>query len=1121
MNPRISLLAAFVALGAAALAQPALFVPNQGQWADDFAWRIDVPSGALFLEDDAFTWNFRHPDDVASIQELKEQRIEPPPGGYSVRGHAFRTRFVGAGHRDRPTRMEAVGEPASHWHNYYLGADPDRWRGRVPLYDGVRYTDLYPGIDLIVHSHTGALKYDLIVQPGARPGFVEIAYEGDVRLSLRDGALHVRHTAGDWVEAAPVAWQEVRGERRPVDVRFVLRGERVGFEIGRYDSRHPLVIDPVFIFGTFSGSTSDNWGYTATFDESGHLYGGGIVFGTGYPTTLGAYQEFWGGGGSGLPCDIGISKYTPDGTGQVWATYLGGSDNELPHSLVVNAADELFVYGTTGSNDYPITGGVHDNTFGGGTNVSVTSIGFSSGTDIIISRLSADGSNLLASTYVGGSLNDGLNTSPDLHYNYGDHARGEIILDPAGNPVVASSTYSVDFPATAGAFQPSSNGEQEGVLFRLNASLSLMTWATYLGGSLDDGAYSVKIDGTGDLLVCGGTESTDFPTTAGTVSPTYGGGVTDGWVARINPTGSGMVAGTYLGTPSYDQSYFVERDDGGHVYVVGQSLGGFLVTPGIYSEPGGRQFIAKLEPNLNAFEYSTVFGSGASINISPSAFLVDVCENVYVSGWGGQVNNGFNPATGTTNGMSLTADAFQSTTDGSDFYFFVLSKNAISLLYASYFGGFSTGLGAREHVDGGTSRFDRNGIVYQAVCAGCTGTDLFPTTPGAWSETNASPNCNLGTLKFEFDLSGVYAESQAFPAIAGCVPFTVDFENTSTGATDYIWDFDDGAFSTLFEPTHTFTAVGTYNVALVAIDSNSCNIADTSYLTILVGLDSIAANFDLTQSQNCDTLWANFGDLSFVLGPSTAYTWDFGDGSGDFTAGDVAHMYTTPGTYTVTLIIEDSTSCNLRDTFSLVIDYESAFDSGFTVDYDGCVPITATFENDYLEADAYTWDFGDGNTATGIDPVHVYDSAGSYTVTLTSEACGVEDITTIDIDVPADPIAFFDPDPAAAIINTPVTFTNWSQFATAYVWDFGDGSMSADVNPTHVFAGQGTWTVCLTARNGYGCEDVYCREIDIEFDGMIDVPNAFHTEWRRGQRSLPRTGLRCRLLHPAHFQSMG
>ncbi len=1067
------------------------FVPNLGQWEGDFSFKAEIPDGALFFDDQGLTWSLLNAADLVAVKEAKKSGIPPPPGGFRVAGHSFRTRFVGA----QSLKTEPATEPETHYRNYFLGNDPARWKGRVPEYSALKIPSLYPGIDLMLYASHGTLKYDFILKPGARLERIVMQYDELSSFRISEGRLILRHSAGQIQEAEPLAYQDINGRRRVIPCRYIERAGGIGFELGaKYDSRYPLIIDPILVFATFSGSSADNWGYTATYDAEGHLFGGGISFGIGYPVTLGAFQTGYGGGGGGLGCDIALSKYNPDGSAQIWSSYLGGSGNEFPQSLVTNAAGDLFVYGSTGSANFPITAGAYSGSYSGGSSVFVTGIDFATGSDIYVSRISADGATLMASTYVGGSANDGLNLAANLHYNYGDHARGEIILAPDGGPIVASSTNSNNFPVSPGVVQGSLGGAQDGVLFHLNNTLTSMLWSTYIGGSVADGAYSVKVhEGSGDLLVCGGTGSTDFPTSGGVLHSTYRGGATDGWAMRLNSNATTLIASTFLGTGAYDQAYFIDRDIDGDVYVMGQTRGPYPVSAGVYANPGSSQFIHKLSADLSTTVYSTVFGNGSNtVNISPTALLVDVCEQVYVSGWGGLVNTGFNPAVGNMSGLPLSADAFQTTTDGSDFYFFVLARNGVGLLYGSYFGGGVVGgIVSREHVDGGTSRFDEQGVIYQAVCAGCGGMNAFPTTPGAWSNTNLSTNCNLGTLKFRFELSGVEAVSDAEPDLTGCAPFTVNFENNSTGASIYEWYFGDGDSSDLFEPSHTFTEVGIYTVMLVASDTSSCNQSDTTFLTIIAGLDSISANFELEEFRNCDTLWASFSDLSSTLGPSTQITWLLGDGTVRNEGGDFTHIYTAPGTYTVQLILQDSLSCNQVDTMTFVLVYSAGFSSGFSVDFEGCIPITALFINDYPDAESYSWDFGDGNSGSGLNPTHVYSSPGPYTVSLTTVNCGVSEVSTNIIEVPPDPLAFFDDEPYAGILGTPVRFTNLSQFATSYLWEFSDGSNTSAINAVHTFTEAITHTVCLTAYNDYGCEDQYCREIDIEYEGFIDVPTAF------------------------------
>ncbi len=889
----------------------------------------EVSGGRVFVEANSLVWHFR---DFSSLQAHHDNSFSPLPA--QLKGHAFKAEFVGA-HQN----ALAMGEQArSYHHNYYLGDDMNGWAKGVQVYGAARLREIYPGINLKVYAQGQTFKYDLELKAGADPSQISIRYHGLDSIRIKDAELELFTSVNKLVEMAPYAYQLVGGQEVPVPCRFVLEQGQLRFEFPEgYNTGFPLVIDPpTLIFGSYSGAISDNWGYTATYDEDGALYGGGISFGVDYPTTMGAYQSTWAGGVGTWPCDITISKFSPDGSNLEYSTFLGGSGNDLPHSMICTPSGELWLYGTTGSNDYPTTPGCVDNTFNGGSAVTVTSvIAFPNGTDMFVSKLDASGGNLLASTYLGGSANDGLNLSTATGYNYGDHARGEIIVDRFGQPIIASSTLSANFPVTAGAYQTTYGGNQDGVIVKYNSDLTSLVFSTFIGGSLADAAYSMKLGGLGGLVICGGTTSIDFPVTAGAYQSTYQGGQADGWVARINISGTTLMHSTYIGTSSYDQVFMVETDDDQNVYITGQTTGAFPVSPGVYSNPGSAQFLAKMNMGLSSFEYSTVFGSGTNrVNIRPTAFLVDKCKNVYISGWGGLTNSSFNSNVLNTFGLPVTADASQSSTDGSDFYFIVFARDADSLLYATFFGGNQS----REHVDGGTSRFDRNGIIYQAVCAGCGGRDDFPTTPGVWSNVNNSSNCNLGVIKYRFDFEDIRAGASAFPDSIGCVNFPVQFYNHSENALSYFWDFGDGYTSTEFEPSHLYVDTGLYQVMLVAYDSTKCIPTDTAWLTItaLVPIDTTYDLIHLCQGETVfleggwqsnpgvytDTYLSQYGCDSTVISTVIVNPTYYDTTVASICIGDTYMFYgvpyTVPGLYTQSFLTPSG--CDSIFTLSLLVD---------------------------------------------------------------------------------------------------------------------------------------------------------------------------------------------------------
>ncbi len=810
----------------------AKFQENKGQWPSQVTFKCNIPYGALYMEKQGLVFVSMREADLNMLHDAKHghQKLPDP---FLIHGHAHRISFDGG--NQNPEISTARHFP--DYVNYFIGNDRSKWAGNVQQYGEVTYRSVYPGINFKMYQNEYTLKYDFIVAPNADPSKIKMKYEGVEGLKIKQGFLKIQTSVNEIIEQKPVAYQIVNGQRVIVPCKFKLDNNTISFAFPKgYDESLELVIDPVLIFSSYTGSPTDNWGYTATYDDLGNLYAGGASFGINYPTTLGAFQSAWGGGSGTLQTDIAITVFNNTGTGLIYSTYLGGASNDNPHSLVVNANQQLYVLGSTSSNNFPTTPGCIDGTFNGGPSSSGEIISYPNGADITVTKFNPSGTALIGSTYMGGSDIDGINNATGTDYNYGDAYRGEIIVDANDRCYVASCSRSTDVPVSIGAPQGIHGGGQDGLVFRLNSTLTVVDWCTYLGGSGNDAAYGVQLDGTGNVFVSGGTGSANFPTTPGSYSGILAGGL-DGFISKINPAGNTLIASTFVGSNQYDQNYFVQIDNLNNVWVVGQTEGPTAVFPGtVYSNPNSGQYLLKLDNALANVLVSTQLGTGnGTVDISISAFLVNQCDHIYIAGWGGNVNRSNNgPASSTTIGLPITPNAFKSTTNGSDFYLMVLNKDADSLLYATFFGGTNN-----DHVDGGTSRFDKKGIVYQAVCAGCGGNSSFPSTPGAYSTTNQATNCNLAAMKF--DLSQLTADVGFTAAPYYCAPATINFLNSSNGGTSYLWNFGDGNTSTQFQPTHTYTTGGTYNVSLIVTDSLSCTKTDTAFITILVYDPPVAA----------------------------------------------------------------------------------------------------------------------------------------------------------------------------------------------------------------------------------------------------------------------------------------
>jgi gliding motility-associated-like protein len=1039
------------------------FVANQRQWEKPVLFAADVPAGRLFLEHGRLLQSLYDAKQVEALHETSDQVSDKK----RIRAHAYSTTFVGA-------NLQAAVKGAAQlpgYSNYFLGNDKSRWASNVPGYSEVRYAALYPGIDLHFYSKERVMEYDFEVAAGADASRIALRYDGQTKLQIVNGALHIGTTVGTVVEQRPYAYQLVDGKRQRVACNYALgKNHTVTFALPQgYNHALPLVIDPVLVYSSYTGSTS-NYGYTATYDSVGNLYAGGTVFGAGYPTSVGAYDVSFNSG-----TDMGIIKYNPAATtgpaSRVYATYVGGSSDDHPHSLVVDRNNSLIILGSTGSSNYPTTTGAYDTSLGGSA-------------DIVLTKLNAAGSALVGSTFLGGTDIDGRVIGA-TNVNYGDSYRGDVIVDRNNSILIASITASTNFPVTSAAFQRTNGGgAADGVVCKLNANLTALTWSTYLGGSGADAAYSVQLDSVNNVFVSGGTSSSNFPGTQGGFRSLYQGGVTDGFVSRISAAGDDLAQSTYLGTSAYDQAHFVQLNRAGEVYAYGQTLGAYPVSAGVYSNPGSRQFIQKLNARLTASIFSTVIGNGpgSSYNLSPTAFLVDNCGQIMISGWTSQGN------------MPVTPDALQSTggsgTTGTSIsaYFYIgqLSGNAQTLVYGTYFGN------GNCHVDGGTSRFDKRGIIYQSMCTG-SGTGNLITTPNAWSTSNGGGYNNaafkMDVLQLNANFVPTISPSTTIRQANLCAPATFFFNRPATTGTSTLWNFGNGQTSTQANnATTTYTAPGKYAVRLTVFDTNNClqsvstvdtvtvyavpqpRVAPTSRQTICVGSSLILAATNLAATV-----------------PGLTFSWS-APGQPTVTGTNITVAPTSTTTYTVTVRTPAAFGgCSATDTVTVKVLTRLAVSAGpaRTV----CAGTSTTLSvADFGTGATYTWTAPGQPTLTGRSITVTPTASVRYLVRVTS-GFGCLGRDSVQITIPTPPVLAATAS-TPNIVGKPVLFTNTTTGATSYRWDFGDNTpTSTEVNPTHIYATPSTTTpyqARLTAIYGPGCERTLIIPVPVR---GYDTPN--------------------------------
>lgn len=983
------LLAAFTSFAGS----PIHYIENKSQWPSDFRFGAEFPNMKVMLKDASifFVQHSYIPDDHKSKRKLRSGKIKEShvhaPGERRV--STFELTFLDA---LQPT-ISWSGKQKTIY-NYFFGNDPSTWVSAAGAYEEVRYKEIYKGIDLSVYSQGGAMKYDWIVTPCANVNSIRFSYKGIESIDLRNEELVIESKLGEVVETKPYAYQIVNGVKRGVRTAFEIDDDIVNFVFpDGYDSNYELVIDPALIFSSYSGSTLDNWGNTATPDSHGNLYSGGMVDGTGidaglsFPTTAGAYQVTHGGG----TWDLGIIKYDSTGANVLYTTYLGGTGNETPQSLVVNSNDELLILGATSSTDFPGTSGG----FKGGTDVDpIGGVPYFGGTDLFIAKLNADGSQLIKSAYVGGSSNDGINfisggllgshVESPLARNYGDALRGDILSDNDGNVYIATNTMSSDFPVIntdpTAAFH---GGSHDGVVVKLNADL-VPVWTRLIGGNNTDAAYSIKIAGSGEIIVAGGTLSNNLAGMNGAITTAPGN--TDGWIVKLSPAGDQIVDATYIGTPSYDQAYFIDIATNDDILVYGQTQGSYPVSAGVYAIRNSGQFLHRFKSDLRTTVFSTTFGRGQqSPDISPTAFLVNACDRIYMAGWGGRINtaaywgNTTNFIGGTTTGLPVTSDAWQSKTLGNDFYMMVLTGDGKELVYATFLGGTNS----LTHVDGGTSRFDKRGIVYHAVCAGCGGQPSdFPSyhVPASRS-INRSDNCN--NAAFKFDLSSLRAVLQTNnveltkPGLnLVCLKDTIVFQNLGIGGERFIWTFGDGTTLNVTNQNnikHLYKKEGVYNVQLKAIDLSTCVGIDSVSTTVTVHKPVMAAGPNQDICFGTSTRLTATGGVNYVWKTLTGQPYN--EESPLVAPQDSTSYYVT---------MTDSYGCVLKDTLrvNVVPRIEAKFEYDKIFDCQGPPVVKVVNLTEMKEGETAIILFGDGTSSDEAEATHKYEVDGEYIITL-------------------------------------------------------------------------------------------------------------------------------------------
>ena len=748
--------------------------------------------------------------------------------------------------------------------NHLTGNDPAQWRVGLAMFTKVRVGGLYPGVNLVYYGNQQQLEYDFDIAPGANPQAIAMHFDGVDKISIApQGELILNLAGGEIRQPKPVIYQMVDGVRKEIAGGYrMMDAHTVAFAIGQYDRSQPLVIDPVLSYSTYFGGSAGDTAWAVTLDTNGNVYIAGQTFSKQFSTTNafstpGAFQTNFAGGK--LTGDAFVSKLDAASGYPVYITYLGGSNDDGAVSIAVDGAGNAYVTGFTDSPDFPVT-----NSIPGGvprlpnsTNISGTfSKSFGSyPVDAFVTELGPSGSNLVYSTYLGGSgMDSGLG----------------IAVDSTGNAYVTGVTYSTNFPVINAIPYPGRTNMffdhlacTNSIYFNANAFITKigpggtnLVYSSYFGGTNFDEGKGIAVDNDGNVYVTGFTASTNFPTLNAVVqqmvwtnvvgtnqisitnslngyllngSTTNKTSSFDAFVAKFDSTGTNLLYSTFLGGTNNDVANGIAVDTNGNAYVTGWTTStNFPNTAGLYSFVSTNISLNILATNVfltkitNAIgttnvgiAWSAVFG-GEGADIGYGVAVDPAGNNVFVTG-----------SASSTNFPTYNVPGLMSSTNSGKSDAFVIAftnttANTIALLYSGYLGGKENDFGYGIAVDANDNAY----VVGQTLSIN------FPTFNGEFTSRNGTNDAFLTKIMWTVPPPeiGTQPISQTV-AVGSSVTFSIS-GTTNDVAPPYFFQWQDG--TNLVTVTVTNVLDGTTNVVTVTNLMDGENISGATNITLTI-----------------------------------------------------------------------------------------------------------------------------------------------------------------------------------------------------------------------------------------------------------------------------------------------
>ena len=792
---------------------PLTFEANQGQTAPPVKFLTRGGGYTAFLTAGEMVLSLR-PSGSGATPGISEAR---PGNAQQFPNTTLQFSLVGAAQS-----ATAVGEdPQPGRVNYFIGNDPRKWHRNVPTYARVRYKNVYPGIDLVYYGNHRQLEYDFAISAGADPSRIQFEIKGAKRIQVdTKGDLVLQIANCELHFQSPAVYQESNGLRVPILGAYVMNDStHIAFHVAPYDSSKPLVIDPVLVYSTYLGGSGNDHPTGIAVDNIGSVYVAGYTDSTNFPlATLGS-----------LPTGtdhVFVAKLDSTGSNLVYADYLGGNGQDYGYALVLDSANEVLVTGTTASSDFPAVNAFQDSNQGS--------------FNAFLTKISADGSSLLYSTYLGGDSSD---------------VASSIAIDGLGSVLVAGYTFSTDFPVV-NAYQATVSPNQGGLfgeygfLTKFSPDGSSLAYSTYLGGNSNvpyncgtpcwGTPYSeitgLVLDANGSAYAVGNTNTYNFPTTPSSYLPTD---VTQqnssvGFVSKFSTAGN-LDYSTYFYEYSGADTNLnaLAVDSSGSAYVTGIALsdGTFPITSTSICDPSvlgwecSFAFVTKFDPTGSTLMYSTFLGpnNGAT----PQAIALDINNDAYVL------------ASSVSSSFSIV-DGVEPYTNESDVLLVEIDPLASTQIFATFLGG-----SANEYPAG--IALDSDGNLY---IAGSTNSTDFPVTQGAFQGglagnpnafllkigPNSAPSVTLSPSLLQYSVQAIGSTSQSQTVLLrnmGSSPLTISSITTSENFAETnncgsnLPAADDCTFSVTFSPI----VAGSLTGAVVVLD----NAAGSPHLINLSG----------------------------------------------------------------------------------------------------------------------------------------------------------------------------------------------------------------------------------------------------------------------------------------------